>query len=205
MQFIKKNFEWLLILLCAIGLLLTNGEVTGGPILTMMAFLAVAFYYLLSAVLVLTDKRVERPVRLIFIVGLYVISVGVVGTLFRVLFWQGADIMLIIALSSGVAVLAVVVLFNRFTKGATRYSIKEQLSRLTIRLVPFLFVFAAAHIVPTPIMFDLFAEHRDDSRYKELFLRSLEYPDNHALQDSLKLYRQKHFNNDDQTSPANNR
>lgn len=199
---IKRYFEGILIALALISVLLAFGRVRVAPLLMIMSFLLLAFYYLLSATLVLTDRRVSRPVRLIFVVGLYVVSIGLVGSLFKLSLWRGSETLLVLALCSGGAVLLVMTVFYRLSSSESRRPLGQQLGELAKRLLPYLLISTLAFTLPNEAIFDNLSPHRDDDRYQALLLQALDEGDDVTLQDSLEAYRKKHFRHDDQTSPA---
>lgn len=199
MSFIKKYFEGILVTAALLSVVLAYGQVAPAPLMMIMCMLLLSFYYLLSAMLVLFDRRVSRAMRLIFIVGLYVISIGLVGSLFKLHLWHGSEMIMILAMSSGAAVLVVMAVYYWLNR--TDLSKTGQLGILAKRVVPFMAIFAFIFMLDYSTIFDNFDEHRHDQRYKELKLRSLADPANAALTDSVHLYRQKHFQNDDPTSP----
>jgi hypothetical protein len=193
MSLIKKYFEGILILLALSSAVLALGQVRVAPLCMMTSFLALSFYYLLSAILVLTDKRISKPVRLTFVVGLYVVSIGIVGSLFKLLLWRGGDTLMIVALSSAVAVLIVVAAFRVLLNKEARTWAWPQLAVLLKRLVPYAVTFALISFHSDEVIFENFNYHRRDQAYKELLLKSLDDPGNQALKDSLQSYRTKHF------------
>jgi hypothetical protein len=199
---VKRYFEWILIGLAAVSLLLAFGQVRVAPLLMIMSFLILAFYYLLSATLVLTDKRVSRGMRLIFVVGLYMVSIGLVGSLFKLSLWRGSETLLVLALCTGAAVVIVMAVYYWFSSSGTRRSTAQQLGELAKRVLPYLLVTVFVSALPNETIFDNVNPHRSDHSYRALLLQALEQPDDVSLQDSLESYRKKHFRHDDQRSPG---
>ena len=203
MKLLKKYFEMLLILFALLSAVLAWGEMSFAALLMLTSFMTLAFYYMLSAVLVLADKRVSRPVRLLFVVGLYVLSAGIAGSLFRMLFWTGGEALLISALSFGAAVLIIAAVYYTKLKAELKDVIGSQLASLIKRVVPYLLLFALTYLAPTATLFDLVGQNRNDIRYRALFLKSMDNPDDADLRDSLNSYRTKMLNHDNHPSPGN--
>ena len=88
-NFIRKNFEWFLVIqvVLALGLLYLHHPIA--PVFRLLAFLLIASFYLLSGFRVLMDKRFGRMIRILYFFGLWAMALGWIGIMYKVSFWQG--------------------------------------------------------------------------------------------------------------------
>ena len=87
---------------------------TYGERMSMILFGTLSFYYLASGILVFLDKqRIGRIMRLIYLFGLWSVSITVMAVMARTLLLQMDKQLLIISVSSGVGLMAYLFLYYR--------------------------------------------------------------------------------------------
>ena len=131
----RQHLETILILFAVLTLGLLAGDVAFSERLIVVSLATLAMYYLMSGALVLFDKRVNRPMRILYFVGLWSICMGLLGVIFRLRFWLNSETLLMVATSIGAGSLVVLLLMRQMAGNEGSSQQREQLKPLFIRLL----------------------------------------------------------------------
>lgn len=178
---IGKYMEMIFIGLATLTAIMLYGNVLLAGKLVVMGFSVLSFYYLLSGALVLFDPKVERSMRILYFVGLWTISTGLLGCIFRLLFWINNELLLLMASLFGVAVLFVSLVYQLQAAPGERRAIRHQLSPLFKRILVYPALFFLLYATSVETLYRNFGTHRLNEEYIEVFLDAYYHPE-----DSLK-------------------
>ena len=184
----KQHLETLLILFAVLTLGLLAGNVAFSERLIVVSLATLAMYYLMSGTLVLFDKRVGRPLRILYFVGLWSISMGLLGVIYRLRFWVNSEPLLMVATGLGAGALVVLLVMRYLMGGEQSEQLRAQLKPLFIRLLVFPALFLLALSVPNYELYQTFGAHRDSPEYIERFIQSIENPEDSLLQQQFQHY-----------------
>lgn len=186
MNQIKKNLEGLFIGFAVLTLIMLYGNVAFSQQLIVVALTTLGMYYLLSGALVLFDKRVERVMRILYFVGLWSLSFGMLGLVFRLRFWANAENVLMTGFAFGAVVFLVAVMYRQTTPKDKRQWVIEQLSPLIKRLAIYPLVFIGFFLWPTESLYRTFGEFRYHEPYVQKLLESHQNPTDTLLHKELE-------------------
>lgn len=188
-QFFSKYFEYLLLGNTILMVLLKPLLPTYGERMSMILFGTLSFYYLASGILVFLDKqRIGRIMRLIYLFGLWSVSITVMAVMARTLLLQMDKQLLIISVSSGVGLMAYLLLYYRKLEGDDKGTLLLWVKPLVLRSILALCVAIAFLISSNYGIYSLFGTHKNDAVYTEKVVKAYENPDDTAAVNDLDRY-----------------
>lgn len=162
---------------------------TYGERMSMILFGTLSFYYLASGILVFLDKqRIGRIMRLIYLFGLWSVSITVMAVMARTLLLQMDKQLLIISVSSGVGLMAYLLLYYRKLEGDDKATLLLWVKPLVLRSILALCVAIAFLISSNYGIYSLFGTHKNDAVYTEKVVKAYENPDDTAAVNDLDRY-----------------
>lgn len=194
--------EILLVALTILFLFLKPYMPQFGERISMIFFGTLSFYYLASGVLVFLDKyRVSRMMRLIYMSGLWAVSILVIGIMARTLLIQKNTELITISISSAAGILLFGWLqMNRLEDAEKRKLFRQQLQPLLLRgiisiVVGLGFLFLSAYSV-----YYMFGTYRKDPTYTDKAVNAYLHPDDSLIVNDFKTYDAMLRNTDDSTA-----
>ena len=164
---------------------------TYGERMSMILFGTLSFYYLASGILVFLDKqRIGRIMRLIYLFGLWSVSIAVLAVMARTLLLQMDKQLLIIAVSSGIGLMAYLFLYYRKLEGDDKATLLLWIKPLVLRSILAVFISAGFLIGSNFAIYSLFGTHKNDPVYIEKAVNAYENPDDTAATNDLDRYDQ---------------
>lgn len=164
--FLEKNLELLALAGCALALAALYANYPPAQAVAVVMFCSLAFFYLASGVLVLLDRnRVERVMRLTWFLGMWGLSLMVIGAVARVLFWESARMMLMAGGATAAAVAGFALLNRMGLQGGLREAYDVENKPLLTRLLVGLLVGAALFFSPDRSLYQTFGAYRNDPEY----------------------------------------
>lgn len=162
---------------------------TYGERMSMILFGTLSFYYLASGILVFLDKqRIGRIMRLIYLFGLWSVSITVMAVMARTLLLQMDKQLLIIAVSSGVGLMAYLFLYYRKLEADDKATLLIWIKPLVLRSILALCIAIAFFISSNYGIYSLFGTHKNDPVYTEKAVNAYENPDDTAAVNDLNRY-----------------
>lgn len=190
-KFFSKYFEYLLIANTILMVFLKPLLPTYGERMSMILFGTLSFYYLASGILVFLDKqRIGRIMRLIYLFGLWSVSIAVLAVMARTLLLQMDKQLLIIAISSGIGLMAYLFLYYRKLEGDDKATLLLWIKPLVLRSILAVFISAGFLIGSNFAIYSLFGTHKNDPVYIEKAVNAYENPDDTAAINDLDRYDQ---------------
>lgn len=186
MSQLKKNLEFILIGFALLTLIMLYGNVAFSQQLIVVALTTLGMYYLMSGALVLFDKRVERVMRFLYFVGLWSLSFGLLGLVFRLRFWANGENVLMTGFAFGAVVFLVSVIYRQTTPKDKRAGVVGQLKPLINRLAIYPLVFIGFFLWPLESLYHNFGEFRYHQPYVEKLIESHQNPQDTVLQQQLE-------------------
>lgn len=155
-----------------------------GDRLSILLFGTLAFYYLASGVLTFLDKkRITRSVRLIYIVGLWGISVIVIGIMCRIILLQGDKELLIVALLSLIGILMFAWLsYKNIEEENNREAFVWQMQPLIVRSILALIIGSGFLFTDSYTIYRSFGTFRNNTEYINTIVDAYHNP-----KDTLKV------------------
>lgn len=184
MSTLKKNLELLFLFFALLTLIMLYGQVPFAQHLIVVSLTSLGMYYLMSGALVLFDKRVERVMRMLYFVGLWSVSFGLLGMVFRLRFWHNGENILLTAFGFSAVVLLIAVVYRQTTPKEKRPPVIHQLQPLIKRLAVYPVLFFLFYWWPVDALYQQFGRYRHHEAYVEAFLEAY-----HAPGDSIKQAR----------------
>ncbi len=188
-KFLSKYLE---IFICALTLLFLLIKPTlpqFGERISMLFFGTLSFYYLASGVLVFLDKnRVGRMMRLIYLFGLWSVSVMVIAIMMRTLLIQLDKELLLIAISSGAGLLLFMWMYYNRIESENKKQYLFQIQPLFIRSIIFLCCCIAILVVDNYTVYKFFGMHKNDQLYIDKVINAYEHPNDTAIVNDYKRY-----------------
>lgn len=188
---LKKNFEAIVILFSIVALLFLYGRLPFSERLMIVGLSTLSLYYLLSGALVLFNSRIWRIMRLIYFVGLWSISIGLLGVIFKLSFWQNSRILLLVSFSSGMAVLIFIFSYYRTIKPEAKTIAADQLKPVLYRLAVYPLLFLLLFNVSSRSLYTYMGAHREDQQYIDLLMDTLDNPDDQKAAKALEDYKKE--------------
>ena len=162
---------------------------TYGERMSMILFGTLSFYYLASGILVFLDKqRIGRIMRLIYLFGLWSVSITVMAVMARTLLLQMDKQLLIISVSSGVGLMAYLFLYYRKLEADDKATLLIWIKPLVLRSILALCIAIAFFISSNYGIYSLFGTHKNDPVYTEKAVNAYENPDDTAAVNDLNRY-----------------
>lgn len=186
MSQLKQHLELLLIGFALLTGIMLYGNVAFSQQLIVVSLTTLGMYYLMSGALVLFDKRVERVMRFLYFVGMWSLSFGLLGLVFRLRFWVNGENVLMTGFAFGAVVLLVAVIYRQTTPRAKRKGVIDQLKPLINRLAIYPLVFVGFYLLPTGTLYTYFGAFRHHPAYVEKMLESHANPSDTLLQQQLE-------------------
>ncbi|MBK9505440.1 MAG: hypothetical protein WBP31_07215 [Chitinophagales bacterium] len=188
-QFFSKYFEYLLLGNTILMVFLKPMLPTYGERMSMILFGTLSFYYLASGILVFLDKqRIGRIMRLIYLFGLWSVSITVMAVMARTLLLQMDKQLLIISVSSGVGLMAYLFLYYRKLEADDKATLLIWIKPLVLRSILALCIAIAFFISSNYGIYSLFGTHKNDPVYTEKAVNAYENPDDTAAVNDLNRY-----------------
>jgi hypothetical protein len=190
-KFFSKYFEYLLLANTILMVFLKPLLPTYGERMSMILFGTLSFYYLASGILVFLDKqRIGRIMRLIYLFGLWSVSIAVLAVMARTLLLQMDKQLLITAISSGLGLMAYLFLYYRKLEGDDKSTLLLWIKPLVLRSILAVFISAGFLIGSNFAIYSLFGTHKNDPLYIEKAVNAYENPDDTAAINDLDRYDQ---------------
>ncbi len=188
-KFFSRYFELILVGLTVLFLLIKPSMENFGERISMLFFGTLSFYYLASGILVFLDKnRVGRIMRLMYLFGLWSVSVMVIAIMTRIMLLQADKALLITAVCSTVGLLGYIVLYYRRLEGEDRKALLYLIQPLFIRSV-FAMLLGIAFLVGSNYgIYSMLGTYRNDPVYIEKIVSAYENPEDSVLLESFKQY-----------------
>lgn len=186
MSQLKKNLEWLLIGFALLTGIMLYGNVAFSQQLIVVSLTTLGMFYLMSGALVLFDRRVERVMRFLYFVGLWSLSFGLLGLVFRLRFWANGENVLMTGFAFGAVVFLVSVIYRQTTPKDKRAGVVAQLKPLINRLAIYPILFLGFFIWPLDSLYHTFGEFRYSEPYIENLIKSHQNPEDTLLQQQME-------------------
>ncbi len=178
----KKNLlEPGLILFAVLTLFLLYGRIPFAERLLVISFSSLALYYLLSGALVLFNRQVAHPIRLLYFFGLWSISMGILGAIYIFRFWPNGKNLLMLAFAISTATMMILLLYQVIIKKNVE-SIRMQLAPLFKRLLIYPVIFLVLQVLPFEVLFSTFNRYRENEAYREALQKTMVNPADSAAQ-----------------------
>ena len=162
---------------------------TYGERMSMILFGTLSFYYLASGILVFLDKqRIGRIMRLIYLFGLWSVSITVMAVMARTLLLQMDKQLLIISVSSGVGLMAYLFLYYRKLEADDKATLLIWIKPLVLRSILALCIVIAFFISNNYGIYSLYGNHQNGPIYSEKAVNAYENPDDTAAVNDLNRY-----------------
>ncbi len=178
LPFVEKNMEWMALSACALCLPALYVGFAPAQGMTVVLFCTLALYYLASGVLVLLDRQnIEKVMRLIWFLGLWGLSLLVLGAMSKLLFWTSAPMTLLAGGASALAVCAFLLLNRMGLSGELLQAFIRENRPLLRRLVIGLMLSSALYFSSNRVLYSYFGSNRDDPEYVQVLMDYLDHPD----------------------------
>jgi len=175
--FLEKNLELLALAGCLLALVALYAKYPPAQAVAVVLFCSLAFFYLASGILVLLDRsQVERVMRLTWFLGMWGLSLLVIGAVARVLFWESARMMLMAGGATAAAVAGFALLNRMGLQGNLREAYDVENRPLLTRLLIGLIVGTALLYSPDRSLYQTFGAYRDDPEYVNLLMNYMDDP-----------------------------
>jgi hypothetical protein len=172
-----------------------------GERISMLFFGSLSFYYLASGILVFLDKnRVGRIMRLMYLFGLWSVSIMIIAIMTRILLMQADKILLATAVSSAVGLLGYIVLYYRRLGDEDRKALLYLIQPLFIRTVLAMLIGIAFLVGSSYGIYSMLGTYKSDPVYIEKIVSAYENPEDTSIVNDYKRYdtmtREKHLQQD---------
>ena len=125
------------------------------------------------------------------------LSISIIGILFKLMFWPGSGPMLIIGATVAVLLAAVaVILFARSTD-----LLKNYYKSLLIRTVVVLVLSLVCLLMPNSVLINHY--YSNEPELKELYLKQQENPQDETIQKKIEEYHAKRFEQEEKVRQRN--
>lgn len=162
---------------------------TFGERMSMILFGTLSFYYLASGILVFLDKaRIGRIMRLIYLFGLWSVSLTVIAVMARTLLLQLDKQLLIISVSASLGLMAYLFLYYRKLDEEDKKTLLLWIQPLFVRSLLALCIAVAFLIGSNYGLYRLFGTHKNDAVYTEKVINAYENPEDTAIVNDYKRY-----------------
>ncbi|UGS19788.1 hypothetical protein [Flavobacterium cyclinae] len=157
-----------------------------GPLM-IISLLGLAFCYFPFGFYFFSDKNFKTQNIGISIVFGWMLSISIIGILFKLMFWPGAAPMLIVGATTSFILAGVaVILFAKSTD-----LLKNYYKNLLIRTVVFLVLSVGCLILPNSVIINHY--YSTQPELKELYLRQQENPQDESIQKEIEEYHAKQY------------
>lgn len=191
-KFFSRYLEFIILGLTILFLLLKPTMPKFGERISMLFFGMLSFYYLASGILVFLDKnRVGRIMRLMYLFGLWSVSVSVMAIMCRSLLLQLDKDLLMLSISSGIGLMLFMLLYFIRLKDEDKEAFKYLVQPLFFRSLIAIFISAAFLITGNYGIYSMFGTHKNDKVYVEKIVNAYENPEDSVLVNDLNNYDAK--------------
>lgn len=160
-----------------------------GERISILFFGMLSFYYLASGILVFLDKnRIGRIMRLMYLFGLWSVSVMVIAIMTRIMLLQSDKALLIIAICSTIGLLGYIILYYRRLGDEDRKALLYLIQPLFIRAVFAMLVGIAFLVGSNYSIYRMFGTYRRDPVYIEKIVQAYENPKDSVMLNNYKIY-----------------
>lgn len=191
-KFFSRYFEIILVGLTVLFLFLKPHMPGYGERISMLFFGTLSFYYLASGILVFLDKnRVGRIMRLMYLFGLWSVSIMVIAVMTRIILLQADKILLITAICSVIGLLGYITLYYRRLGDEDREALLYLIQPLFIRSVLAMLIGIAFLVGSSYGIYSMLGTYRNDPVYIEKIVSAYENPEDTAIVNDYKRYDDK--------------
>jgi len=186
--FFQRYTEIILVILTIVFVFYKSSLPKYGERISLMFFGTLAFYYLASGVLVFLDRhRILRTIRLIYLIGLWAVSMAVIGIMARIHLIRMNEELLYISCAALAGTLAFSWLaYRQVDEGEQQQAWRWQLQPIVIRSTAAL-LFSLGIVLITPYtVYHTFGTYRNDAQYTEDAVYVYEHPEDTAAQKKLE-------------------
>jgi hypothetical protein len=188
-KFFSKYFEYLLIGNTILMVFLKPNLPTYGERMSMILFGTLSFYYLASGILVFLDKaRIGRIMRLIYLFGLWSVSLTVMAVMARTLLLQMDKQLLVISISSSIGLMAYLLLYYRKLEADDKSTLLIWIQPLFVRSILALCISVGFLVSSNYGIYQLFGTHKNDARYAQKAVNAYENPEDTAIVNDYHRY-----------------
>lgn len=188
-KFFSRYFELILLVLTILFLFIKPNLRSYGERVSILFFGMLSFYYLASGILVFLDKnRIGRIMRLMYLFGLWSVSVMVIAIMTRIMLLQSDKALLIIAICSTIGLLGYITLYYRRLGDEDRKALLYLIQPLFIRAVFAMLVGVAFLVGSNYSIYSMFGTYRRDPVYIEKIVQAYENPEDSVLLNNYKIY-----------------
>ncbi|MFN3940415.1 MAG: hypothetical protein ACK4IY_07490, partial [Chitinophagales bacterium] len=161
---------------------------SSGERLSILLFGTLGFYYLASGILAFLDKkRITRTIRLIYLIGLWGVSISVIGIMCRILLLQGDKELLMAATFSLIGVLLFSWLsYRRLQDDHNREVFTWQMQPLVIRSIPAIMFSIGIIYADNEAVYKNFGTYRNNADYLHSIVQAYENPNDTAAVNAFK-------------------
>ena len=160
----------------------------GAGVLMVLSLLGLALCYFLLGFYFLSDKNFKTQNIGISIVFGWLLSVCIIGILFKLMFWPGSGMMLLIgSLTAAILLVVSFMLFQNSTPELKNY----HKNLLTRTLVLFVVSFVCL-VLPNSVLINHY--YSNEPELKELYLKQQENPEDETIQKEIEEYHANRFN-----------
>lgn len=159
----------------------------GANILMILSLLGLAMCYFPFGFYFFSDKNMKTQNIGISIVFGWILSVCIIGILFKLMFWPGYDPMLLIGTLVSLPLLGVAVLL--FVKSSEL--LKNYYKNLLIRTSILVVISLLFYLLPNSVLINHYFANEPELR--ELYLKEQENPDDETIQQEIQAYHAKRF------------
>lgn len=188
-KILSRYFELILLTCTIVFVMIKYTLPVYGERISILFFGTLAFYYLASGVLVFLDRhRVKRMMRMMYLIGLWSVSVSVIAVMTRTLLLGMDKELLILAISSGAGTLLFVLAYFLQIQPEEKNTFNEQIRPLLLRVFPATLAAAVFLILSDYNIYQTFGTHRNDPVFTRKAVDVYEHPG-----DSIKLQDLQHY------------
>lgn len=157
-----------------------------GPLM-ILSLLGLAFCYFPFGFYFFSYKNFKTQNIGISIVFGWLLSVSIIGILFKLMYWPGSGPMLIVGATTAFMLAGVaVILFARSTD-----LLKNYYKNLLIRTVVLLVISLVCLLIPNSVFINHY--YSNEPELKELYLKQQENPQDESIQKEIEEYHAKRF------------
>lgn len=187
-KFFTKFGEIILVCLTAAVVFIKPMFGAGGDRLSILLFGTLAFFYLASGVLTFLDKkRIARNMRLIYLIGLWGVSVIVIGVMCRIILLQGDKELLTVALFSLLGMGGIAWFnYNSIEDATGRKTFAWQMQPLVIRSILAFIIGAGFLFTDSYTIYRSFGTYRNKDDYVNAVVDAYNHPQDTARVNAFK-------------------
>ena len=162
---------------------------TYGERMSMILFGTLSFYYLASGILVFLDKaRIGRIMRLIYLFGLWSVSLTVMAVMARTLLLQMDKQLLVISISASIGLMAYLFLYYRKLEADDKSTLLIWIQPLFVRSILALCISIGFLVSSNYGIYQLFGTHKNDAQYIQKAVNAYENPEDTAIVNEYHRY-----------------